>query len=203
MKTTTGKQKYKYPETVHKKWVINNIITKEILEKTKLDLGKIGVSNFSPHPKKIFEPFSIDPDTIKMVLVNSTYPLTMPNGAPYQQFPPILKEIWQKLSDSEEWEKVEDYCRPDLSDFLWCMKLNTNLTTNSKGVWDELMVNLFTYFGECTDRYLFVFLDEPSFNKYSKYVAKKHEVLYKFDPVAIREYFKHQWGITYQYGLPF
>lgn len=189
---------------IHKNWYDKNILTKDIVEDTKAKLGKIGIKNFSPKPQDIFQGFNIDPDTIKMVLVNSTHPLTMPNGTPYQHFPPVLKDIWQKLEESEGWEKAEWYCQPDLSDFLYCMKLTTNLTTNQPNIWEDLMHNLFTYFSDCyKDRYLFVFCDEPSFNKYSKYVVKKHEVLYKFDPAAIREYFKNQWNINYLFGLPF
>lgn len=188
---------------IHNGWYTKSILTREIVEDTKSKLGKIGIKQFQPFPTEIFQPFSIDPDSIKMVLVNSTYPLTVPLGSNYEQYPAVLKDIWQKLSDSEGWECVEDYCQCDLSDFLWCMKLTTNLTTNEPNIWKDLMHNLFTYFGESTDKYLFVFCDEQSFNLYAKYVAKIHEVHYGFDPDSIKEYFKNQWGIQYGFGLPF
>lgn len=191
------------PEKVHINWQDCPAFTKDILDKIKVKLTKITPANFNPHPKLIFDNFSIDPDTIKMVLVNDVYPLNVSKDTPYDEYPPILKEIWDKLEISEEWDEVEMYSPPDLSDFLWCLKLNVNLTTNSIGVWDEFMIELFKWFGESVDRYLFVFCDESSFNKYSKYVSKKHEVQYLFNPMAIKEYFKSQWGINYGFGMPF
>ncbi len=192
------------PASVHISWFNNGVFTKELLDEAKLKLSKIGITQFSPNPKDIFNNFSIDAEQVKMILVNDTYPLNVSKDTPYDEYPPILKEIWDKLGESEFWEQVELYSPPDLSDFLWCLKLNTNLTTNSIGVWDKFMHNLFSYYSDCSDdRYLFIFLTEGVFNKYSKYVAKKHEVQYLFNPENIREYFKSQWGITYNFGLPF
>lgn len=192
------------PTSCHINWQNCPAFTKEILDETKVKLTKIQPANFNPHPKLIFDNFSIDPDSIKMILVNDVFPLNVSNDTIYEDYPPILKEIWDKLAEHEGWDDaVELHTQPDLSDFLYCLKLNTSLATNSIGVWDKFMHELFKWFGESTDRYLFVFLTEKSFNQYSKYVSKKHEVQYLFQPDAIKEYFKTQWGITYGFGLPF
>ena len=193
-----------YPENAHTGWYDLGIITEELLDGIKTKLGKIGISKFKPHPKDIFKNFGIDPESVKMILVNNIYPLNVSVDTKYEEYPQVLKLIWDKLQKHEGWEKVEQHTQPDLSDFLSCLKLSTQLTTNSDVVWDEFMINLFSYYGDCVnDRYLFIFCDEPSFNKYSKYVAKQHEVHYGFEPEAIQEYFMNQWGENYLFGLPF
>lgn len=197
----TGKQNFKnvFPRIVHKSWQICSAFDEKILQDVK---SKLKMPT-NPTPDKIFEPFAIDVDRIKWVVVNNTYPLVVDKDTPYSQYPIVLKGIWDKLEESEGWhDGVERYLQPDLSDWDDCLKLTLSLTEKQGDIWKEFMDNLFDYFEESPDRYLFVFMDNESF-KYANGLKVKHEIHYGFEPNDIREYFKHQWGENKLFGLPF
>lgn len=186
------------PQIVHPEWQHCPAFDKSILEDIKSKLKP----PFNPAPDRIFEPFAIDPDRIKWVVVNSTYPLTVDKTTPYEQYPNVLKVIWDKLAESEGWEKVEHYLQPDLSDWDDCLKLTLSLTERQPELWKPFMDNLFDWFEKSPKRYLFVFMDNDSF-KYASRLKIKQEIHWGFDPVAIKEYFKLQWNKNKLFGLPF
>lgn len=187
-------------------WYDTGIFTEQIINNSKLALGKIGLSNFEPKPQDIFRQFYVNPDNLKFILVNNVYPLCVhrdDSGFPlYKDYPYILKEIWQNLSDEYKWDKVEEYTYPDLSDWRDTLVLSLNLTTNSKGVWDNLMDNLFDWFESNGNRYVFCFMDDESFKRADK-LKKNHDIFYKFHPKDIAETIEKQHGGTWFWGLPF
>jgi len=199
-----------FPTVAHENWYKSGCpaFSKEILDETKVKLTKLGVQNFLPKPKEIFMDFAINPDDIRLVIVNSVYPLCVRRNEdgsfpPYSEYPQILKEIWDILQNEYGWtDGAEKYTYPDLSDWKHTLLLNTCLTSKGNTIWEPFMKELFSWFGESLDYYVFVFLDEPCFNTWSKYVKNK-DIFYKFKPKEIAQVLDKQFGGIWHWGLPF
>lgn len=179
------------PKIVHPSWINCPSFREDILNtiKSKLRLP------INPEPEKIFESFGLSTDNIKLILVGETYPLK--NKSKH------LTEICKILEEEYDWDKAENYTKLDFSWWQDCLVLTTSLTERQPEIWKEFMTELFKWFGESEAQYVFCFLDERSFNGYAKYVNKKHEIVYKFQPKIIQEILTKKWGFHFYWGLPF
>ena len=185
-----------FPTVVHKSWYTLgcHAFDETVLEHVKKELIKQWP--FLPDSQDIFKDFAIPVEAIQMVLVSEQWPMY---GNPH---PKVQQDIWQILEVSEGWDDADNYCASNMSDLPNCLKLTLN-RTNKTNVWGEFNDLLFEYFGELTYRWLFVAMDETSFDYCKKLKDSKHEVHYGFDPEAIREWFKYNFNQRIDFGLPF
>lgn len=196
--------KQKRPEwlgdSIHIEWLNNGVVDKELLDDIKTKLAKIGIHSFKPGPKELFRFFTINPDSIQWIVINST-PWVGYKDTPYEELSPTQKDIFDKLENAYGWEKAELYLHKDLSDWPNCMLLSTSLTNVRPDIWEPLMKRLFDWFNSNGNYYCFIFLDSKSF-EWAKYV-KKHEVFYGFHPEDVQEFLTKQWNYSFIWGLPF
>jgi hypothetical protein len=185
-----------FPELAHKSWQSCPAFDDKVLQSIKDKLQKLWP--FEPHPKSIFADFWISLDTIQMVLVSQSYPMYSTD----KPYPKVQQDIWQKLEESEGWDDADKYCASTMSYLPNCLILTLNRASTTN-VWQEFNNLLFDFFADDTRRWLFIAMDETSFEQCKKLKDSKHDVHYGFDPEAIREWFKHEYGYTVGFGLPF
>lgn len=201
------------PTLCHINWENCPAFTKEILDKTKVKLTGITPKYFQPNPKEIFQDFYVNPDNLKLVIVNSVYPLCVRRNElgffpDYKDYPEMLKEIWKILQDEYSWLHAENYLYPDLSDWTDTLLLNIELTKitkgiQSQGIWEEFMHELFTWLAEYEKKLVFCFLDTEAYN-YAGYLKKTHhEIFYQFQPKLMAEELNKINGGIWHWGLPF
>lgn len=203
------------PEKCHINWYTSGCpaFTKEILDKTKVKLTGITPKHFQPAPKEIFQDFYVNPDNLKLVIINSVYPLCARRNElgffpDYKDYSEPLKEIWKILQAEYDWLHAENYLYPDLSDWPDTLLLNTELTKitkgiQSQGIWEEFMHELFTWFAEYDKKLVFCFLDTEAYS-YAGYLKKTHhEVFYLFQPKLMAEELDKIHGGMWYWGLPF
>lgn len=186
--------------------------TEPVFSKIKAELNKLGSHSYRPAPQELFYDFSINPDNIKLVIVNSQYPMCVrkkEDGTypPYTEYPDVQKKMWDVLQNEYGWtEGAEYFTSADLSDWVaqGTLLLNLSLTNVRKDIWKEFMIKLFQWFNETGERYVFCFLDNESFSNYAKFVKDRHEIVYLFQPKLIEELLvKQHGGFSNFFGLPF
>lgn len=185
------------PASINEKWAECPAFSKEVLERIKAQLGKIGQNSFRPLASELFNNFSVNPDKVKLVIVNEKWPFQRHEK---ESMSLALSTIWQKLEEVYGWDNTSNYLDEQLLDWKSqdVLILSTSLTNVKGEIWEEFMIKLFKYLNE--GGRVFCFMDSPSFD-YSQY-CKGNSIYYGFHPKEITEEMNKDGG-HFLFGLPF